>query len=420
MSIKFLKDLPVMVNEGVITQEDQDRILLWYREKKEEKPNRLFILLGILGALLVGLGIILLLAHNWDNFGKITKTGLAFLPLVISQILVSYALYRKSELWIESSATLLFFSVGTAISLISQIYHIPGNINNFLLTWILLCMPLIYLLKSKALILLHLAFSTWWVVAAGYGYRSEIPWFFLLFSGWLVPAYYNFLRDKKESNMLTVLDWLLPASLTIALGTFIKSNESLGFLMYMLLFGVFYQWGCFERFKKNTVLQNGFLVSGLLGMIVLLLITSFKDVWKEVASEGIQGGVETYSALVLLLLSILVFIKYIQNKEKLNLSHYAVFVFTAVFFVGEINTTLATIIINILTLSLGLYFVWTGARNLSFKKLNLGLLVITALIVCRFFDTDLSFVFRGILFIGLGIGFFTANYFLLNQKPGRS
>ena len=33
---------------------------------------------------------------------------------------------------------------------------------------------------------------------------------------------------------------------------------------------------------------------------------------------------------------------------------------------------------------------------------NYGLIIITALVICRFFDTDLSFVLRGLLFISVG------------------
>jgi hypothetical protein len=39
-----------------------------------------------------------------------------------------------------------------------------------------------------------------------------------------------------------------------------------------------------------------------------------------------------------------------------------------------------------------------------------------ALILCRFFDTDMSFVIRGILFLIVGLGFFLANYWTLKQK----
>jgi hypothetical protein len=38
------------------------------------------------------------------------------------------------------------------------------------------------------------------------------------------------------------------------------------------------------------------------------------------------------------------------------------------------------------------------------------------LVVCKFFDEDLSFITRGILFISVGIGFFVANYLVIKKR----
>ena len=42
---------------------------------------------GILGAVLIGGGIILLLAHNWEQLGRPARVAVAFAPLVLSQAL---------------------------------------------------------------------------------------------------------------------------------------------------------------------------------------------------------------------------------------------------------------------------------------------------------------------------------------------
>jgi hypothetical protein len=57
-----------------------------------------------------------------------------------------------------------------------------------------------------------------------------------------------------------------------------------------------------------------------------------------------------------------------------------------------------------------------GIRYDHLVILNYGLITVTALITCRFFDTDLNFVFRGLLFIFIGAGFFAANYFMLQKR----
>jgi hypothetical protein len=46
---------------------------------------------------------------------------------------------------------------------------------------------------------------------------------------------------------------------------------------------------------------------------------------------------------------------------------------------------------------------------------NVGLLTIIVLIVTRFFDINISFLWRGLVFMALGIGFFLTNYLLIKR-----
>ena len=48
--------------------------------------------------------------------------------------------------------------------------------------------------------------------------------------------------------------------------------------------------------------------------------------------------------------------------------------------------------------------------------MNVGLLVMAALILARFFDSDLNFLLRGLIFIALGIAFLMANLMMLRRK----
>ena len=43
-------------------------------------------------------------------------------------------------------------------------------------------------------------------------------------------------------------------------------------------------------------------------------------------------------------------------------------------------------------------------------------LILSALVLCRFFDSDLGFVLRGVVFIALGAGFLFTNFALLRRK----
>ena len=70
MSKQILKELPDLINAQVITEETAQRIKDYYHHQPGQSANRLFIVFGILGSLLVGMGIVLIIAHNWDTFPR--------------------------------------------------------------------------------------------------------------------------------------------------------------------------------------------------------------------------------------------------------------------------------------------------------------------------------------------------------------
>ena len=90
-------------------------------------------------------------------------------------------------------------------------------------------------------------------------------------------------------------------------------------------------------------------------------------------------------------------------------------VFIFIFIIGMYIPS-AVILVNLLVFIIGIFTIRYGAKRDHLGILNYGLLIITALVVCRFFDTDLSFVIRGILFVGVGVGFFFANSRMLKKR----
>lgn len=289
--MSILKDIPELVKTGVITQDTADRIQDYYKNKGSSSTNRLFIVFGILGAILIGLGIILIIAHNWDELSRTTKALFAFLPLLIGQLLCGFALIKKQDsiAWRESSAAFLFFSVGSSISLVSQIYNIPGNLSSFLLTWMLLCFPLMYVTKSSIASLLYLIGITYYAGETNYWSSwpsgSYLYWVLLLLT---FPKYYLLYKEKPKSNFMIFHNWFIPLSVAIALGTVTKRTEELMLIAYFSLFGLFYLIGDRDFFTQQKTRNNGYKILGSLGTIILLMSLSFDWFWKDLERMNIQ------------------------------------------------------------------------------------------------------------------------------------
>ncbi len=423
MNSKIKNDIKELVEEQVISKGVASKIEAYYKTKQTDTPNRLFVIFGVLGSLLVGLGIILILAHNWDDFSKTTKTIFAFLPLVIGQFFVGYSiLKKKSVTWKEASGTFLFFAVGASMALISQIYNIPGDLSSYLLAWVLLCVPLIYLLKSHAVAILHIVFATSYACSLGYFTGNESPWFYLLLMVLVLPHYWQLIKQQLHANITSIFNWILPLSVIIVLGAFVKNNEAFGFLIYVILFGLFYNLGKLSLFDNQKLRRNGYLVLGSLGTVYMLLLTSFKWLWEDVFRDDLQfNSQEFYISIVLFLMTLgVLVVSYLKNqKSSFNLFQVVFIFFTVLFYVGLVSSALPIIFINLIILTLGIVAVKIGADSFHFGILNYGLIIITALIACRFFDTNMSFVIRGLLFVGVGVGFFATNYIMLKKQKLR-
>ena len=72
--------------------------------------------------------------------------------------------------------------------------------------------------------------------------------------------------------------------------------------------------------------------------------------------------------------------------------------------------------LGLLTLLVAILTIREGAIRNHFGILNYGLLIITGLIICRFFDINIDFVLKGFLFVLVGLGFFFANMWMMKKK----
>ena len=421
----MIKDLPELIEAGVISEDTAGKITAYYRDKKASSSNRLFIVFGILGSLLVGTGIILMLAHNWDNFSRWQKTLFAFIPLLAGQIWCGFSLFsdrlKGNVTWRESSATFLFFAVGACIALIGQIYNLTGSTESYLLSWMLLSLPLAYIMPSSTVSLLYLIGITAYGVNADYWYRSVMHqylyWLLLLF---LLPAYYRHLTQKKDSNFTLFHHWGIALSLVIMLGSLYKENHQwiLTAVTYACLFGVYGLVGKTSYFQEKKWIFNSYAIIGLPGMLTWCFIGGYKDFWGSVEDALVIDQSPMWIPLVILLLiSGYLFYKIISSDwQKLQLLDFGGIVFGIAAFSCAVNPAVSATLINIYLLATGVQLVIRGAKKENLALLNLGLVIVALLIAMRFFDIDMTFALRGLLFVLLGGGFFMANYWMLKNK----
>ena len=425
--MKIYHELEELVEQNVISAATANKINHYYLKKKQSSPKQLYIIFGILGAILIGLGIILIIAHNWDNFTTGLKSIFAFTPLAIGQVLTLYVMFKKYShiAWREGVASFLFLAIGASISLVSQIYHIPGDSQSFMLTWMLLALPLIYLLNSSIAFLLYLGGISFYACLVGYfNYPTALPYLYGLLLIAVLPFYaYHVIKKSNNPHALAFQSWGIALSLLMVLGAFSHQHQPVIYMSYLSMFAFFLGLSKIKALNSTPSLQLAYAFVGYGGTLVILFILSFRDgIWKSFSSELLEHNFFTSPEFLLglafsLAAGYFIVQKYIQTKKISKISPYQIsYIICIGIFLTGIHLSLGAIIINIYLLILGLYTIRLGNKKPHFGILNFGLSIITVLIICRFFDTNLSFIVRGVLFLLVGAGFFTANYLTLQRK----
>jgi len=422
------RDLDELVAADVITNDTAQRIRQYYKNKREQPSNRFTIVLSILGSLLVGLGIVLVVAHNWDSLGVTAKTFFAFLPLAFGQALCIFTLLKRKEdiAWRESSAVILFFGIAACISLVSQIYHISGSMSSFLLTWALLTAPLIYVMRSHVTALLFIVLISWYACELGYWENEQhVPYLYIPLLLVVVPAYWE-TTDNTHRAYFGMYNWLVALSVITVFATF-SGRLSLDlyewlFIGYLALFCFYYVIGTSRFFRKHFMVSNPFMVLGIPGILFILFSWSFRELWID---SGLFGADHIswqvpfpYMVLALMIGILFLLVRRYQTRGWNTWSPTGFSVFFLVLAILVFNNVPATgvLFVNLWIFGLGLYYTRKGSIKNHLGILNLGLLIIALLAAIRFFDDSILFVWRGIFFLLAGIGFFAGNYFVIRKK----
>ncbi|MEI6680798.1 MAG: DUF2157 domain-containing protein [Mariniphaga sp.] len=423
--MSLLKELPELVSANIITAETARQINIYYQKKHESSPNRQLLIFGILGAILIGTGLLFIVANQWDQFSQFTKTTCAFLLLIVPQLFGGYVLLQKKEkiVWRESAALLLFFAVGANISLVSQIYHINGEASTFILSWMILILPLVYLLDASALSLAYLFMSMiFGLTARGSGTFPHEEYLFWILFALPLPRYYQLFLKNPASVLQILHHWMIPLVLTQTLITISHGATMWMHPAYIFLFAVFYFIGMQPFFKSRPLLQNGYLVVGFAGTIISLLVMSFKTTWKDLGADVNRPDLFISPEFIgcVLLFALATALLYRQNISKKltewKLTDVTYLLFLLLFLLGTAAVTVAVVLVNLLVLFFGMNLLKEGARQTHLGVINLGMIIIALLAVCRSFDSDLTFVVKGFLFVLVGIGFFAANWLMIKKR----
>ena len=415
-------ELPELERAGIVDAATAARLRAHYQAAADDRGFALG-LSGILGALLVGLGVILLIAYNWDSWSRGLRLTVAALPLIAGQLACVAALRRPpSRGWRESAAVFAALAFAGALALVSQIFQFGGDLDRYLLTCALIGLPLLYALDSSVLAVLVAAAFTGWVGAQPDLQREPLA--VLLAFASLVPHVIGAWRENPHSwRSSWLLGCLLPLCL-VALSLTIVSIRDVAALWFsawaLLLIQIDSAIG-----GDAALLRRPLRVYGELGWALFALAATFPDFWEPHGFLHIGDGGLWHAHLMtiaVLLLALALTVRAIWRRQWL-LAAFAVP--TLVIAIAQTAAVawppqLMALLFNVYVLAIGVAVIDDGIRTQRLREASSGLTLIAVLVLLRFFGSEWSFVVRGLAFVGIGLCFLAANVWLRRKLRASS
>lgn len=350
--------------------------------------------LGQLGAAVTILGVILLVAANWQDIADWVK---------IAGLLLLLGGAHGAGLWIQWTGkpyprfaeALHFMGAGlflAGLALVGQIYHLPGNVPGAMLVWLAAITPLAVLLRSPAITGLAILAAWLWLHAAGADPGSALH-----------------TRGFTAYLMLSVGMGLALISLQTALGRDVRRIQLVmrGAGQLMLFYGV-YMLGFFRRFSTRSSLDSlseialpaGALLLGVIGILVG---------WNRLAPEAAWLRPRLRLLLIVLVATcaaaLLLDAGLLPRGARLSVAEFGS---TARFDVAAVIVSAAAWVVWFL---FALWLVAYGALSRQKNFVNLGVLGFGLGIITRFIDligglaeTGTAFVLGGIVLLGTAWG----------------
>ena len=160
------------VASELIDDATRHRILELYQVQSAERRSLLALML--LGALMLGIGVLLLIGYNWQRMPVSGKVAIIMssVALAFTASAWSYARQRHAAGEILAFIGVLLF--GNAIWLIAQVLHIRGNYADAFMWWAVGALATAWLVRSRIIGAGAALLVLIWVLAAGFTFDRPV------------------------------------------------------------------------------------------------------------------------------------------------------------------------------------------------------------------------------------------------------
>ncbi len=385
----------------LLTKKKADELRASLPDHGEHMQARAIGIFTAIGAILVGLGVVLFVSSNWDVIPAAARVGMLLLATVVSGV-VGYVLAYEKKTYVKTGNGLLFLNIllyGATIFLIAQIYHLPLDYWQGMLLWFLGTAYFAYALQSRMhawLAVPLLVVTLGWLRSSMGGTGGELgfltdervsvfPLLGFLGLGILSASLLYARVSWKRFASATLFHWGL--FLVLFLLVLTTADKSLFFL--------------FLRYPFDDV-GIGILIGSLLLTIIGLVFGSFQS------AQGRAGVVAM--TLYLCFITVLAYLPVWMGALPASLSQYV-----SMDVLPPMFTWLFVLHI-VLVFVFALCVIWFGSLLRRPAVINLGMIAFGMAIVIQYFSWAFDLLPRSFAFILGGAIILVLGTVLENQR----
>lgn len=430
-------DLPSWVERGWVTPAGQPAILD-HVAANMTGVRRAPLAFAILGVLLIGVGVILFFAANWEALSKLAKLVILFGGMWAAYAAAGYALARPDRTASAFGHALLLLGTilfGANINLIAQIYHISGHYPNAVLLWSMGGLAVAWLARSQPAAVLGLIILTLWSGMELFDFEWRFHWpFAVAWALFLPPILLGTWRFAAGAAMLAVLAWGVmtnfgwdaDAYFAGTSGRFAVAEASFLVAVALMLGGVAMEWR--ERLCPLAgIVQRFSIVAALLSLLALTLGREHGDfLW----SDGAFTASAELRAFLLIALVVVVGLGILVVRRTrsalppgvarsgLALLAGILILILASLFLPPIGTSRLAVYIafNLLYYAVVIWLIYVGYERGDAFRVNTGFVFFVLSVLFLYFDRLWSLLDRSFFFIGGGLLLCAGGYALEAQR----
>jgi len=424
-NIKWLMaEIDLWLNDGLIAVDQAENIKRRY-QVGEQGPAWGRIIFFSIGAILFGLGVILLFAYNWERMPKFAKLAVIVLALLTAHgagfwLRRPAGRHRTAGEGLHLTGTMLF---GAGIWLVAQIYHIDEHYPNAFFIWGFGAMIMAWALPSISHAILATVLLVLWNGFEAFDFKNpQLLSPFIILGGLMTLAWV----DRSRVLLATTIGaFMLMLSFSVA-----TVGGDLAFLLVFLCACILIAAGLLAR-RRGGFPGSGpvFAFIGYLVYLATLFILSFFHHGRglfTVHFDDVKAAIYFFSfSAVAIGLLIWSFWTAFHHKNEapadFRIDYWGVPVTLLIVVLNTLGVLglkgwAGAVVFNIIFVFHSIMLIAAGCRELDLKATTTGCLLLALIAMARYTDLFVSLLARSSVFLVMGAALFAVGLYYSRTK----